>query len=148
MKSSLSIAFSTKALGEQEAIVADIVNAFIDRIGRDGGVDNLNGLNMRKWYEMVAFDVLGEMAFGESFQCIENGEPHYWQEMILDYLYFITVADNLRSLPFIVTTAKSLAPFMTAVQNKHLRFTRDKVTHRLQSKSFRKDFMSNLVAKV
>ena len=148
MKSSLSVAFSTKALSEQEAIVANTVNAFIDRIGRDGGADSQKGLNMTKWYEMVAFDVLGEMAFGESFQCIENGEPHYWQEMILDHLYFITVADNLRRLPFIVTIARNLAPFMTAVQNKHSQFTRDKVTHRLQSKSFRKDFMSNLVAKV
>ena len=148
MKSSLSVAFSTKALIEQETIVTNTVNAFINRIGKDGGAENPMGLNMTKWYEMVAFDVLGEMAFGQSFQCIENGEPHYWQEMILEHLYFITVADNLRRLPFVVTIARMLAPFMTAVRDKHSQFTRDKVAHRLQRKSTRKDFMSNLVAKV
>lgn len=148
MKLSLSAAFSTKALLDQEETVAGLVNAFIDRIGRDGGPKSPSGLNMTKWYEMVAFDVLGEMAFGQSFRCVENGEPHYWQEMILDHLYFITVADNLRRLPFVVTISRMLAPYLTAVRDKHSQYTRDKVTQRLETKSTRHDFMSNLIAKV
>jgi hypothetical protein len=72
MKKSLSAAFSQKALLEQENIVAGTIDTFIDRIGRDGGPES-KGLNMTKWYEMVAFDILGEMAFGESFHCIQNG---------------------------------------------------------------------------
>lgn len=35
--------------------------------GGEGGVD------LTEWFEMVAFDVLGEMAFGEGFGCVENG---------------------------------------------------------------------------
>ena len=31
-------------------------------------------MNMTKWYEMLAFDILGEMAFGNSFDCIANGQ--------------------------------------------------------------------------
>jgi len=75
MKKSLSGAFSTKALGEQESIVQKCVDEFVVEVGRrcekngDG-----KGLNMTKWYEMVSFDILGEMAFGESFRCIENGK--------------------------------------------------------------------------
>ena len=72
MKTSLSPAFSTKALLEQEDLVTKVVDSFITRVGRDGGPAT-DGLNMTKWYEMLAFDVLGEMAFGESFHCIENG---------------------------------------------------------------------------
>lgn len=72
MKSSLSAAFSTRALLEQEHIVGSVVDRFVQRIGEDGGPQS-GGLNMTKWYEMVAFDVLGEMAFGESFHCVENG---------------------------------------------------------------------------
>lgn len=73
MKSSLGPAFSTKALLEQEDIVAKVVDSFVIRIGRDGGPGS-QGMNMTKWFEMVAFDVLGEMAFGESFHCIEDGQ--------------------------------------------------------------------------
>lgn len=73
MRRSLSSAFSTKALMEQERIVAENIDAFIEKLGRLGG-PNTNGLNMSKWYEMIAFDILGDMAFGESFRCIENGK--------------------------------------------------------------------------
>ena len=34
-----------------------------------------NGLNVVEWYEMMSFDILGEMAFGTSFGCIEKGIP-------------------------------------------------------------------------
>ena len=71
MKTSLSAAFSTKALQEQEHIVAKVVDSFVARVRGGTGLD---GMNMTKWYEMVAFDILGEMAFGNSFRCIENGQ--------------------------------------------------------------------------
>ena len=73
MRKSFSAAFSTKALSEQEGIVAQCVDAFITRIGKEGS-RGTPGLNMTKWYEMIAFDILGEMAFGESFHCIESGQ--------------------------------------------------------------------------
>lgn len=72
MKKSLSAAFSTKALAEQEPIVVRVIDEFVARIGQDGG-PGTGGLNMTRWYEMCAFDILGEMAFGESFRCIETG---------------------------------------------------------------------------
>ena len=71
MKKSLAGAFSTKALSEQEDVIMQNVNGFLDGIGRDG--TGPKGLNMTKWYEMVSFDILGEMAFGESFHCVDNG---------------------------------------------------------------------------
>ena len=39
-------------------------------VGLEG--QNENHIDMTKWFEMVAFDILGEMAFGESFGCIEQ----------------------------------------------------------------------------
>lgn len=141
MKTSLSAAFSTKALQEQEYIVATVVDKFIDRI-RDIG---LQGMNMTKWYEMVAFDILGEMGFGNSFHCIESGrspsahtfhetlltgpsgEPHFWAELIVGHLFFITVADNLRRLWVGKALGKLLAPFTSTIRNKHTGYTRDQV---------------------
>lgn len=59
MKKSLSAAFSAKALTEQETIVSQCVDRFVTRVG-ELGADG-HGLDMTKWYEMVAFDVLGEL---------------------------------------------------------------------------------------
>ena len=72
MKSSLSAAFSTKVLQEQESIVAQVVDSFIAKVEAHCG--GFEAMNMTKWYEMVAFDVLGEMAFGQSFRSIESGQ--------------------------------------------------------------------------
>ncbi|KAI0195876.1 cytochrome P450 [Astrocystis sublimbata] len=147
MKQSLSAAFATKALREQEVVVARHVDIFVEKIGKLGQPGS-EGLNMTKWYEMLAFDILGEMAFGEAFGCVDAGKPHFWQELILDHLFFITVADNLRRFPLIPTLAKLVFPFLSSIKNKHTGYTREKVEQRLSSKANHKDFMSNLVAKV
>lgn len=44
------------------------------------------GVNIVSWFEMVTFDVLGEMAFGEGCDCVENGGFQYLphQEFIIE----------------------------------------------------------------
>lgn len=72
MRRMLSAAFSTKALLEQEDIITRSVDRFIDKLGQDHS--QYKGLNMTKWYEMVTFDTVGEMAFGQSFHSVEAGK--------------------------------------------------------------------------
>ena len=71
MKKNLTVAFSTKALTEQEETIKRCVEGMMVKIDQLGSKPA--GLDMRHWYEMIAFDILGEMAFGETFHCIENG---------------------------------------------------------------------------
>lgn len=70
MKRDLTPAFSTQALYEQEGLISECVDRFVTKIGERGK----EPLNMTKWFEMVSFDILGEMAFGESFRAVENGK--------------------------------------------------------------------------
>ncbi|PYI24529.1 putative cytochrome P450 [Aspergillus violaceofuscus CBS 115571] len=146
MRKSLSPAFSPRSLNDQEAIVSQCIDRFVSRVGEPEL--NAVGLNMTKWYEMVAFDVLGELAFGESFHSIEDGKPHFWSSLVEDHLYFVTVADNLRHFPVAKLIAKLLLPFLNSIRKKHTGYTRDKVTRRLRSSSARRDFMASLISKV
>lgn len=72
-KKNLTAAFSVKALAAQEAIVQRCLDRFVDKLGpmtqKSGGM----GINAVHWLEMVAFDILGEMSFGEGFGCIDKG---------------------------------------------------------------------------
>lgn len=81
MRKMISAAFSTKSLLEQENIVAKEIDEFVERLGKDGA--NPNGINMTKWYEMVTFDTLGEMAFGESFHSVKQGVSHVHSQDLL-----------------------------------------------------------------
>jgi cytochrome P450 len=67
----LSHAFSMAAIKEQEKLITDFVDLFIVKvreIADDGEVVDIN-----KWYNYLTFDVIGEMAFGESFGCMATG---------------------------------------------------------------------------
>ncbi|KAI9787993.1 MAG: hypothetical protein M1816_007297 [Peltula sp. TS41687] len=148
MKRNLTSAFSTRALTEQEDIINGCVDGFVEKLGSMEGAKT-KGLNMTKWYEMISFDILGEMAFGESFHAVEDEEPHFWSRLIVSHLFFITVLDNLARYPFCVTLGKWILPQVTtAVRDRHSGYTRKKVQKRLETESSRKDFLTTLVEKV
>ncbi|CAG8976723.1 hypothetical protein HYALB_00012521 [Hymenoscyphus albidus] len=147
MRRILSSAFSQRGLLEQEKLVGMTIDEFVTILGEKGGKDS-QGLNMTKWYKIVGFDILGKMAFGESFHCLENGKTHFWSDLIEEHLYLITLIDNLSRLPLLATMAKIFFPSTLVVQNQNSAFSRKQVEKRLGSKTARKDFLTNLVEKV
>lgn len=77
----LSHAFSTKALLEQEYIVMNYVNVFSNKMREfaatgDGIVDVAN------WFAYTTFDIIGDMALGEPFGCLENDDFRFWVPLI------------------------------------------------------------------
>ncbi|KAL4916488.1 cytochrome P450 [Aspergillus aurantiobrunneus] len=145
-KKNLTPAFSTKALQAQDPIVQRCIDVFVEKLGP---LSRKKGLDVVEWYEMLAFDILGEMAFGESFRCVEREEHHFWIKLILDHLLAITLVDNLRRFAFLATLGKLLLPRLTVqVRNRHTGYSREKVEERLNSTSSRQDFFTNLAGKV
>jgi hypothetical protein len=72
-KKNLTAGFSTKALALQEPIVQKCWDQFVAKVGPLSRQTE-QGINIVKWLEMVTFDILGEMAFGEGFECVKKGE--------------------------------------------------------------------------
>lgn len=72
-KRNLTAAFSAKALAGQESIVQNCLDNFVDKLGPLSRKSEGKGINVVHWVEMAIFDILGEMAFGEGFGCIEKG---------------------------------------------------------------------------
>lgn len=68
-------AFTQKALLEQESTIQRYVNQFVEKVGELGR--GSRGIDMVKWYQMVSFDIFGELGFGETFGCIESGQYGY-----------------------------------------------------------------------
>lgn len=136
MKRLLLPAFSTRALLGQEDIVQGCIDNFVARVKTAGESPSWKGkthkgewgLDMTVWYGMLAFDILGEMAFGESFHCVEDGKPNSWQQMIAKHVFFITAMDNLRRYPAIRWVGVRLLPWVTVdAKRTHTGFCRDKI---------------------
>ena len=71
MRKYLSHAFSDRSLSEQEELVAASVVKFVDLAGERGR--RKGGWDIAKAYEMMTFDIIGDLAFGETFNGLEDG---------------------------------------------------------------------------
>jgi averantin hydroxylase len=53
---------------------------------------------MTKWLQWATFDVMGDLAFGESFESLPQRKTHPWQQFLLDNiaaLVFIGIAERM-----------------------------------------------------
>ncbi|OGM50080.1 hypothetical protein ABOM_001246 [Aspergillus bombycis] len=147
MRKMLSPSFSQRALLEQESIIDGIVDRFVRIIGEKAPPSS-NGINMIKWFEMTAFDILGDMAFGESFHSLEAGKPHFWGNNILDHIYMATVIDIVRRFSILTTLGNILIPSRYLLESPNSQYARRQVQKCLESKSTRRDFVTDLAQKV
>jgi cytochrome P450 len=79
MRRFLSHAFSQRSLAEQEPLIASVIDTFMRALeakAKEGTV-----LDIAEWFNMMTFDIIGELAFGESFKGVETGENLNWLTM-------------------------------------------------------------------
>lgn len=69
MRKFLSQAFSDRSLMEQENLIAEVIDQFIEVIGKRGAQE----LDICQAFEMMTFDIIGSLAFGEEFGGVKSG---------------------------------------------------------------------------
>jgi hypothetical protein len=79
VRSLLANAFSDHSLSEQESLISDSIDKFIHLVGTKSSVSNTDdaaaqGIDISSLLEMQTFDVTGDLAFGQTFGCLDNGE--------------------------------------------------------------------------
>ncbi len=71
-----STAFSDKLLRGYEQRIRPYRRKLIHRLHDISRSDN-PGVDIRKWFDLYSFDVMGDLAFGEAFKCLEQGKQHW-----------------------------------------------------------------------
>ncbi|KAL3420396.1 benzoate 4-monooxygenase cytochrome P450 [Phlyctema vagabunda] len=71
-------AFSAKALRNYEGSVSKYANEVVSQISKRSG----EPLNATLWSYLFAFDVMGDLAFGKSFDALKVGKMHYAVELM------------------------------------------------------------------
>jgi cytochrome P450 len=67
----LAHSFSQKALSEQEPILQNYVDKLITNLKRMG--ENDEEFNLVNWLNFTTFDIIGDLAFGDPFGCLDDG---------------------------------------------------------------------------
>ena len=91
----LSPALSDRSLKQQEYLIAGIIDKFVQRIGEASD----KTVNLTQWFNLVTFDIIGELAFGKSFDGVETGKTHSWVAIVIAAMRESSLADTFRRLP-------------------------------------------------
>ena len=126
----LSHAFSAQGLAAQEPLIQRYVDLYLTQLTKQSS--NQSTQDMVSWFNWTTFDLIGDLAFGEPFGCLERCETHQWIADIFGNLNFGVWAVQLRSLGLL-----SLLPFVTPkhlaeARKRNYQFAADKIERRLE----------------
>lgn len=74
MRRQLAHAFSDGALAEQETVVTQYVDLLLDRLTERCG----KTIDIVRWFNFTSFDIIGELAYSESFHSLSSNGYHPW----------------------------------------------------------------------
>ncbi|KAM5357164.1 hypothetical protein ACJZ2D_016546 [Fusarium nematophilum] len=140
----LAHAFSERALRGQEDIMQDYVSKFISQLtsrANHGGV-----VDIVKWFNFTTFDIIGDLAFGEPFGCLDSGGYHPWVRKIFESVKIIPFAVAVERLGLGKTMYMLTPPSLKKSEEEHFQLSKATALKRIESRNTdREDFMSYIL---
>lgn len=137
-------AFSSKALREQEPLVQRTVAMLITKLGEQcrAGIEQNGVVDMNEWLNWTTFDLIGELAFGESFDCLQGGGYHPWVALICGSVKAVSILGSIKQWPWIDACWQFLiGPFWVRAMRHFHKLVIEKVDRRLSITAERTDFL-------
>ncbi|KAF6229935.1 hypothetical protein HO133_004272 [Letharia lupina] len=140
MRRVLTHAFSEKAMREQEPLIQEYVDLLMNSLHETA---EEGPQNMVSWYNFVAFDIIGDLTFGQSLKCIRKGNSQW--------ITFMNVIFKTGRRVSVFKYFPHLTPIMVPLMRRSKIYkssmrsfenTRAMVSKRMATKTDRKDFMS------
>jgi cytochrome P450 len=149
MRKLLLHCFSSKALRGQETSVRHHTNLLISQLNKQAAGSGKTVVNIVDWYMFLTFDILGDLAFGESFNCIETEKLHPWIMTIFNYFRIAAFIGILRlyTMKNIDSVLMKIAPRKSVEMSKaNYQWAVDKVHRRMNLDTPRDDFMTYILS--
>ncbi|KAL2829477.1 benzoate 4-monooxygenase cytochrome P450 [Aspergillus cavernicola] len=145
MRRFLSHAFSEGSLIEQEQLISGTIDRFVEQVGIKGAV----GFDLSKGFEMMTFDVIGDLAFGETFGGVETFVPHGWISIALGALTKGALVDCFGRFPLLGSIFLTLFPgkmqALIAETKQNEQLALELIQRRVAKDTDRKDFMTRIL---
>jgi hypothetical protein len=145
MRKVMAHAFAESSLREQESIIHSYCDLLIKRLYDQIEGPSKGNVDIVAWLNFTTFDIIGDLAFGESFGGLERGDYHPWISTIFDSLkvfIYTEVMDTYRPLAGLLRALLGMVPSIAKGISEHTEFTRVKVMKRLAKETERRDFMT------
>jgi cytochrome P450 len=137
-------AFSSRAFRLQEPILHRYASLLTSRL-RETVESGQDEVDMFRWFNFYTFDCFGDLAFGESFQCLERGTFHEWVARLFQFGKLLGAIGIVRLYPNLTAFLLKLIPkSLITAQEGHNQLMRDKVQRRLERGFDGPDLMSEI----
>ena len=142
----LSHGFSAQSMLKQEPIIRKYVDLFIKQLHEMSGENK--PVNMMRWYNFCTFDIVGDLAFGEPFECLTKRDFHPWVAIIFDSIKFMAISIAMKHFPLIYGILERCIPKDIREKDEQRRqFSHQKVLRRIESGTSRPDFTEAMISR-
>jgi cytochrome P450 len=138
--------FSEKAMRDQEPLIRGYVDLLMERLHEFCAAGS--SVVISDWYNYATFDIIGDLAFGEPFGCLQGSNLDGWIKGIFDAGRLGIILQALSFYPLVKRALISMVPAsMKEAHEKHQRFTEEKMMRRTEQKEGRPDLIEGLLRK-
>ncbi|KAK0113549.1 hypothetical protein ONS95_013800 [Cadophora gregata] len=143
----LSTGFSAPALKSQMPLVIKYVDQLITQVRRHGS--SPEGMIVPKWFLWTTFDIIMELAFGQSLRVVEQGNSHVWVDVLSNSGFQVALGYTMRRQhPSVVWSLKKLLVNEKSRRSReqYIAMARAMATKRLNDKTLgRVDLFAHLL---
>ena len=146
IRKQLSPAFSEKALREQEDSIKGYVDLLIEKLKGVAAADT--PIDMVMWYNFATFDLIGDLAIGKSFSCLNESQYHSWVSGIFKSIKIGPFIRAMATYTDIQRLMRLLAPAnIKAARARHEQYVQVNAQERIDRGVMeeRKDFISYIL---
>ncbi|PBP24706.1 toxin biosynthesis cytochrome P450 monooxygenase [Diplocarpon rosae] len=134
----LAPGFSEKILREQEPLLTQYFDLLIQKLHDQAG----SPVDVAKYYEFTAVDIIGELTFGEPFSCLETSEMHLCLRLLhVAGRAIATLGVMQKFYPIDKIFLALFARIARREEVKYRTLTREKLLRRLALPDTRPDFI-------
>ncbi|KAL5379312.1 hypothetical protein DPSP01_008584 [Paraphaeosphaeria sporulosa] len=147
MRRLLSTSFNAQSLLDQAPVLEEYADKVIDRLSEIYRDNTSQGkatvVNMLDWTNFYTMDIIGDLAMGESFHCLDQSSYHPWVKTLCMFFKGMIIAAAVRFFPGGWLLLQALIPKKLREQQKQrTEFTNAKIRQRVELKTRRPDFLS------
>jgi cytochrome P450 len=123
-------------------LIQEYVDLLISNLREDAEAGR--EVNMVQNFNLTTFDIVSDLAFGESFNGLKTRTPHPWITAFFHFALMRTIMVQIAQLNVPVLSKLSLALLIPVVSKRlgAMNYTQEKIEKRIDQKTDRPDFMS------
>lgn len=132
---------------EQEPLIGTYVDLLVNKLYEQVSGPSRGKVDMVKWYNFTTFDVIGDLSFGEPFNCLDTNHCHSWLSMVFQGVKggtFLVAANYYPWISYIITEF-FIPKHLIKMREDNLTQSAAKVKRRIAQETNRPDFISYIL---